>query len=55
MSEDMLERMSIEILEHMLDKNVKRYVRGNINKKNILDKINKIYVRKHIRQEYEKL
>ena len=54
MSEDAPERMLIEILEYMLDKNVKRYVRGSVNRniRNMLDKIVKTYVRRNIKQEY---
>ena len=37
--------------EHMSDKNAKKYVRGSVNRKDILDKTIKIYVRKHVRQE----
>ena len=32
MSEDTPERMSIEMLLNVSDKNVKRYVRGNVNR-----------------------
>ena len=55
MSEDAPERMSIEMSEHILDKNVKRYVRGNINRKDMLDKIVKTYVRRYVRQECQKI
>ena len=57
MSEDEPERMSIEMSEHMSDKNVKRYVRGSVNRnvRNMLDKIVKTYVRRNIKQEYQKI
>ena len=40
MSEDAPERMSIEMSEYMSDKNVKRYVRGSVNRnvRNMSDK-----------------
>ena len=51
MLEDAPERMSIEMSEHMSDKNVKRYVRGSVNRniRIMLNKIVKIYVRRNIR------
>ena len=55
MSEDAPKRMSIEMSEHMSDKNVKRYVRGNVNIKDMSDKIAKTYVRRHVRQECQKI
>ena len=55
MSEDAPERMLIEMSEHMSDKDVKRYVRGNVNRKDMSDKIVKIYVRRHVRQECQKI
>ena len=53
----MPERILIEISENMLDKNVKKYIRGNINGniKNMTDKIVKIYNRRNIRKEYQKI
>ena len=55
MPEDAPERMSIEISEHMPDKNVKRYVRGSVNRKDMSDKTVKIYVRRYVRQECQKI
>ena len=57
MSEDAPERMSIEMSEHMSDKNVKRYVRGSVNRnvRNMSDKIVKTYVRGNVRQECQKI
>ena len=57
MSEDAPERMSIEMSEYMSDKNVKRYVRGSINRnvRNMLDKTGKIYVKRNILQECQKI
>ena len=55
MSEDALERISIEMSEHMLDKNVKRYVRGNVNRKDMSDKTVKTYVTRYVRQECQKI
>ena len=49
MSEDTPERMSINISEHMSVKNIKRYVR------NMSDKIVKTYVRRIVRQKYQKI
>ena len=51
MSEDAPERMSIEMSELMSDKNVKRYVRGSVNRnvRNMSDKIVKTYVRRNFR------
>ena len=47
MSEDALERMSTETSNYMSDKNVKRYVRGSVNRnvRNMSDKIVRRYVR----------
>ena len=48
MSGDAPERMYIEMSEHMSDKNVKRYVRGSVNRnvRNMSDKTVKTYVRR---------
>ena len=54
MSEDAPERMLIEMSKHMSDKNVKRYVRGNVNRKDISDKIVKTYVRQECQKIYQK-
>ena len=54
MLQDAPEKISIEMSEYMSDKNVKRYVRGSVNRnvRNMSDKIVKIYVRRNVRQEY---
>ena len=57
MSEDTPERMSIDKSENVSDKNVKRYVKGNIkrNVRNMSDKTVKTYVRRNVRRERQKI
>ena len=49
-SEDVPQRISEEISEHISDKNVKRYIRGSVNRKNMLDKNVKTYIKKNTRE-----
>ena len=51
MSEDAPERTSIEMSEYMSDQNIKRYVRGSVNRnvRIMSDKIDKTYIRRNVR------